>query len=198
MGTPTGGRVAQNVRELRTRRGLSHRNLSSRLTELGRKILPSGIVKIEQGERRVDTEDLVALALALGTTPNRLLLTGTVRDDTVMLTPTEMASQVGAWWWATGEQRLPGPFSPPEQEFVAENRPHDPPDTVTLDELLKFEANGQLNALRESYDAARAAGLEPKTILNYLRLQEQRRTREELAQIEADLFGSGLKIDPKP
>ena len=36
-------------------------------------ILPSGLSKIEQGDRRVDVDDLVALADALGTVPGALL-----------------------------------------------------------------------------------------------------------------------------
>jgi transcriptional regulator with XRE-family HTH domain len=47
--------------------------LSERLAALGRPILPSGLSKIEQGTRRVDVDDLVALADALETVPSRLL-----------------------------------------------------------------------------------------------------------------------------
>ncbi len=94
----SGQRTADNVRQLRERRRLTVRQLSDRLTKLGRPVLPSGIVKIEKGDRRVDADDLVALALALGVTPNRLLLIGEIADDTVKLTPIVEASQVGAWW----------------------------------------------------------------------------------------------------
>jgi hypothetical protein len=40
----------------------------------GRPILPSGLSKIEQGQRAVDVDDLVALAIALQVNPNALLL----------------------------------------------------------------------------------------------------------------------------
>jgi hypothetical protein len=50
--------------------------LSSYLEALGRPILPSGISKIEQSTRRVDVDDLVAFADALGTVPSALLRGG--------------------------------------------------------------------------------------------------------------------------
>ena len=52
------------------------RDLSAKLEELGRPILPSGITKIEQGARRVDADDLIAIATALEVSPTRLLLHG--------------------------------------------------------------------------------------------------------------------------
>src|SRR3954468_4737560 len=162
MGTAEGpgDRLASNSKQLRERRDLTVRQLSTRLTELGRPILPSGITKIEQGQRRVDADDLMALAVALGVTPNRLLLTGEIADDTVHLTPAVAVSQAAAWWWAAGEQRLPGPYAvPDDRQFGAENRPHDPPDTTTLADLRRLETSGALESLRRGVAEARAAGL---------------------------------------
>lgn len=64
--------MAKEVARLRGRTTV--RELSARLAKLGRPILPSGITKIEQGTRRVDVDDLVALAAVLKVTPTRLLL----------------------------------------------------------------------------------------------------------------------------
>ena len=69
---PVGKQVAENVKTLRSR--IPVRELSARLESLGRPILPSGITKIEQGARRVDVDDLVALADALDASPLGLLL----------------------------------------------------------------------------------------------------------------------------
>jgi transcriptional regulator with XRE-family HTH domain len=69
----TGRTVAARVRRIRERNRLNLQDLSDRLAPLGRPILPSGLSKIEQGHRRVDVDDLTALAAALGTTPNDLL-----------------------------------------------------------------------------------------------------------------------------
>lgn len=71
---PVGRQVAANVKTLRGR--IPVRELSARLEQLGRPILPSGITKIEQGARRVDVDDLAALAEAFDVSPYRLLLPG--------------------------------------------------------------------------------------------------------------------------
>lgn len=79
---PIGQVVAENVKAYRSRRHFSLRDLSAKLAELGRPILPSGITKIEHGARRVDADDLVALGWALDVSPPRLLLpSGKSTDD---------------------------------------------------------------------------------------------------------------------
>lgn len=72
--------VAGEIKQRREARQLSLRELSDRLAALGRPILPSGLSKIESGARRVDVDDLVAIADALGTVPG-VLLVGANRDD---------------------------------------------------------------------------------------------------------------------
>ena len=67
-------------------------------------------MKIEKGERRVDVDDLVALALALGVTPNRLTLPDMDLPGITtkyLLTPAVAGSPVALWQWAQGE-RHPG------------------------------------------------------------------------------------------
>ena len=60
-----GQRVARNVRLLRHHRDLTYIALSKRLGEIGHPILDTGLMKIEKGDRRVDVDDLAALAEAL-------------------------------------------------------------------------------------------------------------------------------------
>lgn len=69
---PSGRQVADNVARLRRARGLSTRGLAKALDEHGRSIPSSGLSRIEQGTRRVDVDDLLALAAALGVTPTQL------------------------------------------------------------------------------------------------------------------------------
>jgi helix-turn-helix protein len=70
----TAGRtVAAQIRQLREWKRLGLQDLSDRLEAIGRPILPSGLSKVELGNRRVDVDDLVALAAALDTVPGRLL-----------------------------------------------------------------------------------------------------------------------------
>ncbi len=83
------------------------RDLSARMTELGRPLLPSGVTKIEQGQRRVDADELVALAVALGVNPSRLLLPADAGDRDVALTPTRSVPGWAAWQWADAFAPLP-------------------------------------------------------------------------------------------
>jgi transcriptional regulator with XRE-family HTH domain len=68
-----GLRVAAQIRQIRERKSLSLQDLSESLSKLGRPILPSGLWKIEQGTRRVDVDDLAAIARALEIVPSTLL-----------------------------------------------------------------------------------------------------------------------------
>ncbi|WP_175496938.1 helix-turn-helix domain-containing protein [Actinopolyspora alba] len=101
---PTSDRVRRNIEALRSAQGLSLAELSRRLEAVGRPILGTGIHKIEQGVRRVDVDDLVALALALNVTPNRLLLP--VDGSRVELTSEVEVEQRPAWNWADGIHAL--------------------------------------------------------------------------------------------
>jgi transcriptional regulator with XRE-family HTH domain len=71
---PIGAAVAANIERLRKSQNLSYARLSRRLDELGRPIAPLGLTRIRDLKRRVDADDLVALALALGVSPTTLLL----------------------------------------------------------------------------------------------------------------------------
>ncbi|WP_078612098.1 MULTISPECIES: helix-turn-helix domain-containing protein [Streptomyces] len=61
----TGDQVRANLLRLRTVRRLSTRALADSCKRLGRYIPPTGITRIEKGERRVDVDDLLVLAEAL-------------------------------------------------------------------------------------------------------------------------------------
>ena len=71
---PLGLNVARNVRQLREQAGYGYAELSRLLTDMGRPIPPLGLRHLEAGERRVDVDDLWALAFALNTAPITLLL----------------------------------------------------------------------------------------------------------------------------
>lgn len=69
-----GKQVSTVVAELRKRRGWDQKRLAELVTEAGRPMSASMVGKIEGGARRVDVDDLVALAFALEVPPARLLL----------------------------------------------------------------------------------------------------------------------------
>lgn len=129
---PTGQRVRENVRHLRGR--LPYRELAERLERLGRPIPTLGLSRIENGARRVDADDLVALALALGVNPNRLLLSVDDLDDQeIDVTSAFTARPYQLWAWARGEQELlpaviargegERPFGEVQEEFLRASLP---------------------------------------------------------------------------
>ncbi|HNP57521.1 MAG TPA: helix-turn-helix transcriptional regulator [Gordonia sp. (in: high G+C Gram-positive bacteria)] len=69
-----GRTVAANVTRYRKRRGYSMRALAEELTTNGRTMSASAISQIENTARRVDVDDLFAIAVALDVTPDLLLM----------------------------------------------------------------------------------------------------------------------------
>lgn len=116
---PTGETVAANVRRLRIKHGLAFTELSARLADLGRSIPPLGLRKIESLDRRVDADDLMALAVALGTNPNALLLPPSDNAHHVLtLTAAGMRPAWQVWQWGKGE-------TPLDHSSVPDTVPHE-------------------------------------------------------------------------
>jgi transcriptional regulator with XRE-family HTH domain len=104
---PTGQTVARNLARLRSARGLSTYDLSRLLTKASRPIAPSAITRIEGGIRKVDVDDLMALAVALRVSPTALLMPPTVDpDEAVNITGEGEISADVAWEWTLGERPL--------------------------------------------------------------------------------------------
>lgn len=171
---PSGARVMENLKQIREERRLSYRELSDRLAELGRPIPTLGLSRIEKGERRVDADDLVALALALDVTPSRLLLPATAGTDRgvdltgAVTAPTEDA----AWRWACGEYDLfpldaPTPLSK-VLRFLETNRPHVAKAMATLERDVA-EQEAALVPIAHAVRLALRRGVRLQTIIEYLR-----------------------------
>jgi transcriptional regulator with XRE-family HTH domain len=106
---PAGERIAGRVRKLRLASGLTYKELSGRLEKLGRPIPVLGLSRLEKGERRVDADDLIALALALDVTPNRLMLPDVDARTSASphaITPAVTGRPQQLWAWAQGEEPL--------------------------------------------------------------------------------------------
>ena len=69
----TNAHVAANLRSARQAIGMDLRTFSERVKETGRAMSPSALSKIENGDRRVDVDDLTVFAYILQTTPATLL-----------------------------------------------------------------------------------------------------------------------------
>ncbi|OBB71212.1 helix-turn-helix domain-containing protein [Mycobacterium sp. 852014-52144_SCH5372336] len=108
----TGAAVARNVKHLRRTRGMAFTDLSKLLNSIGREIPTWGLRKIESGGRRVDADDLVALAVALDVSPTSLLMPNLDEagpHDHVKLTAVEKPLTAHqAWIWLSGSGPLPG------------------------------------------------------------------------------------------
>ncbi|MEU3287807.1 helix-turn-helix domain-containing protein [Streptomyces longwoodensis] len=102
---PSGERLRLNIARVREARGMSKKDLSEKVAALGRPIPPLGISRLEAGTRRVDVDDLIALALALRVSVNALLLP---RDgdgtESVELTDSVSLTAAEAWQWADGDK----------------------------------------------------------------------------------------------
>lgn len=132
---PVGEVVRENVKTLRERQNLTLAELSRQLGAVGRPIPTLGLSRIENGERRVDADDLVALSAALGVSPVTLLLPQEDPGEPVRLAErlTAPSWQV-AWRWMHGEVPLMADVQWTAQvPWLAANRPY-----LTKDQVQKI------------------------------------------------------------
>jgi transcriptional regulator with XRE-family HTH domain len=114
---PISAYVVENVKRLRAERRWSLADLSKAMGEKGRPMLSSGLHRLETGKRRIDADDLVALALAFDVSPMTLLLPW-AEEGKVSLTDTVTADVRAAWLWARGEAPLQEPEDWDEAQFA--------------------------------------------------------------------------------
>jgi transcriptional regulator with XRE-family HTH domain len=100
---PIGANVMAAVRRFREERGLAYAELSRQLHDMGREIPPLGLRRIESGDRKVDVDDLIAIALALGVSPLALLLQ---TEASSLVAEGEQYPADRIWSWARGSQSL--------------------------------------------------------------------------------------------
>ncbi|WP_233515371.1 helix-turn-helix domain-containing protein [Marinitenerispora sediminis] len=137
---PTGQQVAANVRRFRRLRGLSTTELARRLTEVGRPTIAGAITRIEAGRRRVDADDLVALAQTLGVTPSALLLPPTAEGHTEVTGAGQVPAH-DAWRWMDGQWPLGASRDPEElrkqlTDFHLHARPYGIPPYQSVDDAV--------------------------------------------------------------
>lgn len=178
---PTAERVAANVKKLREDKRWTLRDLAKRLTELGHPIQSAAIRRIENAvepieseknrkPRRVDVDELVALAIALDAVPNRLILAAEADETLCPLTPSVQVSSKDAWLWASGELPRSWPawgetttietheLRQRSRKFAIDNNPHRP-EPPTLGEAGAFW-NESVDVARRIADLAIKSGIE--------------------------------------
>ncbi|WP_457226652.1 XRE family transcriptional regulator [Mycobacteroides abscessus] len=106
----TGKTVADNIKRLRG--DMAYTKLADRLAEINRPIPTLGLRKIENYQRRVDADDLAALAVALEVSPVTLLTPyiGNGEDPEARVTVNEVEMPVAyLWGWLRADNELPRP-----------------------------------------------------------------------------------------
>lgn len=113
------------MKRIREGRRLTYREVTDRLAEMGRPMPPLALSRIEAGTRRVDVDDLVALAVALGVNASSLLLPHKATDR-IEVTGAGTVDAHMAWAWADGCGPLPDPYDTDDfrlLDFVRYGRP---------------------------------------------------------------------------
>ncbi len=103
---PLATQVAETVRRVREDRGLTYAKVAERLLEAGRPIPVLGLSRIERGDRRVDIDDLVALARVFRVPP-LLLLFPFDQTPEVEVVPGERVPTWDAACWFAGRAPFP-------------------------------------------------------------------------------------------
>lgn len=123
----TGDIVRLNIRRYRKSNGRTLEDLESALKLVGHPLSKLALGRIENGNRRVDVDDLTALAAVLGVNPNALILPPVRSSIWVSkLTGTGIRSTAGLWDWADGGRALwpnsDAAESPEEREALHEEQ----------------------------------------------------------------------------
>ncbi|MBJ8344825.1 helix-turn-helix domain-containing protein [Antrihabitans sp. YC2-6] len=106
---PSGETARANIARIRRDRGITLRELSQQMSEGDRPLSYPTLSQIETGARRIDVDDLVALAIALDVSPNTLLIPQAENlDDEVTLTNAQSISLKDAWYFFMGMRSLHG------------------------------------------------------------------------------------------
>jgi transcriptional regulator with XRE-family HTH domain len=104
----TGETVRANINRLRREKKMTLRDLSDHMTQVVRPMAHNTISEIERGARRVDVDDLMALAAALGVSPIALLMPPTAYPDKTANTTVGAVTAHRLWQWLTAETPLTG------------------------------------------------------------------------------------------
>lgn len=136
---PTGLTVSENIAQLRTRSGLTLRQLANRMKSAGRPVSHTTISQIEAGSRRVTADELVAFAAALEVSPTTLLMPYAANPETkVEASGMEPTSALELWRWLTATAgRPPGSDVEVDLAWIHRARPTWTFRQLSDDELIE-------------------------------------------------------------
>lgn len=141
----------ENIRRIREGQKLTYVELADRLTKIGRPIPVLGLRRIEKGERRVDVDDLLALAVALGVMPVDLLVPNTAADDEPYNVTQDVAAPAAAVRdWISGQGLLAPPSGHAELFTAMPWMPRDRATALTHKYVLPMQAAWQREEVRRA------------------------------------------------
>lgn len=102
---PIGQRLGDQVRRIRGDLDITQSELSRRLSAHGRPIPVASIGRMESGQRKIDVDDLMAIAYVLDVSPLALLLpfTESPSDEFRPAGVGKTMDALTAWQWASGD-----------------------------------------------------------------------------------------------
>lgn len=165
--------LGENVARIRALRGMTVRELSARLKELGLQLSASGVSEVENAGRKVSVEELLVFALALNTSVIDLLVTKdgrplAIADGVDPLDPGDLER------WLQGR----GPWPPP---------PPGPQEGALVEEFLSTASQPRKDAWRrEQRPEVDAVDRLRAYLLEVIRAQE-----------DPDGYGKSTPFDPK-
>jgi hypothetical protein len=120
---PAGRVLAANIARVREAQRLSYIDLSRELARAGRPIPELGLRRIEKGERRVDFDDLLAIAYVLRICVVDLMISGDVADGDPYPITRQRAYRSGSVRdWISGQTVLLESYQEPGARFANPNR----------------------------------------------------------------------------
>jgi hypothetical protein len=120
---PAGLVLAANIARVREASRLSYIDLSRELARAGRPIPELGLRRIEKGERRVDFDDLLAIAYVLRVCVVDLMITGDVADgDPYPITRQRIYTAGSVRDWISGQTVLLHSYTEPGAKFANPDR----------------------------------------------------------------------------
>jgi transcriptional regulator with XRE-family HTH domain len=147
-----GKMLAANISRIRKRKKLSFLEVAARTEEVGQPIAVLGLRRIERGERRVDYDDLLTLAIALDTAPINLMAPAVSDTVPYPIGKQEYGTRTVREWISGGSLRP----SDPEVPWAAPD-PDPYPGVAELSDLLQWLPEDRRNAvlrdwLNETYE----------------------------------------------
>lgn len=151
--------IAAQVKRLREAQRMPITQLSERMGELGKPIARLGISDLEKGKRKVDVDELVALAKALGVPPLLLILPVGSEPETEVL-PGIVRDTWDAAQWFTGEAPFTRNDSQDFNEWALGARPLD-----MAREHERLLMNWRMELSHATGDMAAVAEAQPESAL---------------------------------